>query len=208
MSKIVMSAFLVFLPLPVLAKKHQSVVPCQTKFSVVLQDHLKNIREGLPKKQAKWFKKKIEKKYPDVCYVPPSPDVPVVFYIAETTAVYHGTRVVTNQHTNDIPVTGTVTDENGNSSDIQGTATTTTTTSTRVPYSADYGIYTLTVKTREGPKEWRARHRFQQKGLYHTLYGIPLGGKGHHPFRAVIEEASKWVHEGGLNNPLEFAAPQ
>ena len=208
MSKTVIAVFLIFLPLPLLAEKHQPVVPCQTKFSVVLQDHLNNISEGLPEKQANWFKKKIERKYPDVCYVPPSPDVAVVFYIAVTPAVYHGTRVVTSQHTHENPVDGTVTDDYGNRANIHGTETTTTTTSTPVPYSVDYGIFTLTVETSDGPKKWTARHRFEQKGLYRTWAGIPLGGKGHHPFRTVIEEASKWVHEGGLNNPLESVVPQ
>jgi hypothetical protein len=41
-------------------------------------------------------------------------------------------------------------------------------------------------------------HRFQQMGIYDTLYGIPLGGKGHHPAHAVIEEAAKWINSGGL----------
>jgi len=208
MSKIITAFFLAFLALPGLAKKHSPVATCQTKFTVVREDHLKNITQGLSKKDAKWFEKKIEKKYPDVCYVAPAPEVPLVFYISVAPAVYHGTRVAQHTETHDSPVTGTVTDENGSRSDIQGTTTTTTTTSTAVPYSLDYGVFTLTVETSETAGKWKARHRFQQRGLYSTLYGIPLGGKGHHPLHAVIEEAAKWIHEGGLTNPLQTVAPQ
>ena len=42
---------------------------------------------------------------------------------------------------------------------------------------------------------------FQQKGLYNEIYGIPLGGKGHHPAHAVIEDAVKWLSAGGLTDP-------
>jgi hypothetical protein len=49
-------------------------------------------------------------------------------------------------------------------------------------------------------------HRFQQRGIYHTLYGIPLGGKGHHPAHAVIEEAAEWINSGGLSQAERLAA--
>ena len=169
---------LALLAVPAAAKKRDPVVPCQTQFTVVQQDILKNVRQGLSKEQMKWFDKKLQEKYPDVCYVAPSADVRLVFYIIITPDVYHGTRVETNTETHDSPVSGTVTDENGNTSDINGTAKTTTTSSTAVPYTVHYGIYTLTVQTNDGPGKWTARHRFQQRGLYNTLAGIALGGKG------------------------------
>ncbi len=71
---------------------------------------------------------------------------------------------------------------------------TTSTTSTAVPYSFEYGIYTLSVERQQRDGSYVVLHRFQQRGIYHTLYGIPLGGKGHHPARAVIEEAAEWVN--------------
>jgi len=197
-----------FLAMPAWAKKPASAAPCQIKFTVIQEDTLKNITQGLTKKQLEWFDNKTQKLYPDVCYVPPSPDVPLVFSIIVTPDVYHGTRVETNTETHDSPVSGTITNPDGSTSDIDGTVKTTTTSSTAVPYTVHYGIYTLTVETREGPDKWKARHRFQQRGLYNTLAGIPLGGKGHHPNRAVIEEAMKWIHEGGLRNPLDTVAPQ
>lgn len=43
---------------------------------------------------------------------------------------------------------------------------------------------------------------------YKTYLGIPLGGKRHHPVHTVIEAAAKWIHEGGLSNPLHSVAPQ
>ena len=70
---------------------------------------------------------------------------------------------------------------------------TTTTTSTAVPYSFEYGIYTLSVERQQKDGSYLVLHRFQQKGIYRTLYGVPLGGKGHHPAHAVIEEAAQWI---------------
>lgn len=194
--------------LPTLAAKHGTAAPCQTNFTVVQQDALKNIRQGLSQEQMKWFDKKLREKYPDVCYVAPGPDVRLVFYIIVTPDVYHGTRVETDTETHNNPVNGTITDQNGDTADVSGTVQATTTSSTAVPYTVHYGIYTLTIETSEGLDHWKARHRVQQRGLYSTLAGIPLGGKGHHPTRTVIEEAMKWVHEGGLANPLETVAPQ
>lgn len=196
-----------------LARKPKAVAPCQVSFSVVMKDNLGNLTQGLPRKGVNWYQKKVEKKYPDVCYTAPAPDVRLVFFIAVTPAVYHGTRVVTtedesNTHTTG-DISGTVTgDVDANlSGDIDLDSRTTTTHSAAVPYSVDYGVYTLTVETSDSPGKWQARRRFQQRGLYRTLYGIPLGGKGHHPAKAVIEEAAKWIHEGGLTGLLEGSVP-
>jgi hypothetical protein len=75
-----------------------------------------------------------------------------------------------------------------------------------VPYSFEYGIYTLSVERQQSDGSYVALHRFQQRGIYHTLYGIPLGGKGHHPARAVIEEAAEWIKSGGLAQAERFVA--
>lgn len=189
-------------------EKKPAEATCAVKFSVVTEDVLKNINQGLSEKDAKWFEKKIQKKYPDVCYAAPSPDIRLVFYITATPAVYHGTRVVTDSQSNDSPVSGTVTNEDGSTSTVDGTVTTTSTSSTAVPYSVNYAIFTLTVETEQPEEKWKPLRRFQQKGLYNTYLGIPLGGKGHHPVHAVLEEAAKWIHEGGLTNPLETVAPE
>jgi len=200
---------------PSLAKEQKPPAPCQTTFTVVQEDILKNVTQGLTKKQLEQFsfsKKQIQqfgatffalelwRKYPGICYVPPAPDVPLVFYITVTPAVYHGTRV--DEETHESPVKGTVTDEDGSTSDLEGTVK--TTTSTAVPYTINYGIYTLTVETREGPGKWKARRRFQRGHLYRV---VNPKDKGRHPDRTVIEEAVKWVYEGGLANPLEGVAP-
>jgi hypothetical protein len=174
-------------------------------FTVVVRDKLNNVKQGLSADDVKWFQKSFAKKYPGACYADPAPNVPVVFYVTVTPDVYHGTRIVnrTSNHSN--PVTGTVTDESGSTSQVNGTVETTTTSSTAVPYSVDYGIYTLSVERRRDDGKFDVLHRFQQKGLYNTLYGIPLGGKGYHPLHAVIEDATKWVSDGGLTDPKQSA---
>jgi hypothetical protein len=96
-----------------------------------------------------------------------------------------------------------VTDQNGDTSQVNGTVETTTTSSTAVPYSVPYGVYTLSVERRRSDGKFDVAHRFQQRGLYNTLYGIPLGGKGHHPVHTVIEDAAKWINGGGLSDPLQ-----
>lgn len=175
--------------------------PSCTYFTVVAQDKLNNIKQGLSPADVKWFQKTFAKKYPGVCYADPTPTVPIVFYITVTPDVYHGTRVVQHTSTQSNPVSGTVADQNGNTAQISGTERTTTTSSTVVPYSVQYGIYTLSVERMRSDGKFDVAHRFQQKGLYNTLYGIPLGGKGHHPVHAVIEDATKWVNDGGLADP-------
>jgi hypothetical protein len=65
---------------------------------------------------------------------------------------------------------------------IKGTArdiTAFSTSSTAVPYSFEYGKFTLTVETEAPDHSWTAHHRFEQDGIYSTMYGIPLGGRGH-----------------------------
>ena len=167
-------------------------------FTVVTQDKLKNVKEGLSPDDAKWFREKMAKKYPGVCYADPTPTASTVFYITITPDTYNGTRIVNQTSTQATPVSGTITDQNGNVSQVNGTEQTTTTSSTAVPYSFEYGIFTLTVQSRRSDGTFEVVQTFQQKGIYNTLYGIPLGGRGHHPAHAVIEDAVKWVNSGGL----------
>jgi len=174
--------------------------PCATTYSVIQEDTLGNVQQGISKsKDLKWADKDLEKKYPDVCYAAPDPSVKTVFVITVAPATYNGTRVVTNTDTT--PTSGTVTDTDGNTATYQGTQT--TTTSTAVPYSFEYGKFMLTVETFDSDGKPVVRRRFQQNGIYRTMYGVPLGGRGHHPAKALIEDAVKWIHTGGLDDSLQ-----
>jgi hypothetical protein len=192
------------------AAKDSPAIPCQVYFNVISQDRLKNVSQGLSAENAEWFQKKMEKKYPGACYAKPAQSAPIVFFITITPDTYHGTRIVdnTSSHTSESPVTGTIRDEDGNVSHVNGTVetTTTTTSSTAVPYSFEYGIFTLTVERRRSDGKFDTLQTFQQKGLYKTLYGIPLGGRGHHPFHAVIEDATKWVNTSGLADHWQISS--
>ncbi len=174
--------------------------PCATTYSVIQEDKLGNVQQGISKsKDLKWANKDLEKKYPDVCYAAPNPSVKTVFVITVAPATYNGTRVVTNTDTT--PTSGTVTDTDGNTATYQGTQT--TTSSTAVPYSFEYGKFMLTVETFGADGKPVVHRRFQQNGIYRTMYGVPLGGRGHHPAKALIEDAVKWIHTGGLDDPLQ-----
>jgi len=190
------------MPLRLAAKNKDSGRPrCASSYSIVQEDKLGNVQQGLSNpKNVKWVNKELEKKYPDVCYAPPNPSVTTVFVITVTPATYNGTRVVT--HTESTPTSGTVTDTStGQTATYEGTQT--STSSTVVPYSFEYGKFTLTIETFDTDGKPVVRRRFEQKGIYHTMYGIPLGGRGHHPVKALIEDAVKWIHEGGLEDPLQ-----
>lgn len=169
---------------------------CATVYSVVSRDSLGNFNQGASKKELKEIRGKLSKKYPDVCYAPPDPSVKIVFFISIVPATYHGHRVVTNTGN----TSGTVSGSDGSYADYDGT----TTSSAVVPYSFEYGRYMLTVESLDGSKV-TVRRRFQQDGIYRTMYGIPLGGRGHHPAQALIEDAVKWIHSGGLDDPLQSA---
>jgi hypothetical protein len=167
-------------------------------FTVVTKDTLNNVKAGLDAKDVGWATK-LAKKYPGVCYSgDPDPKTSVAFYIVVTPDTYHGTRTIAHTDTESNPVHATVTDQNGNTSQVSGTQQTTTTSYDDVPYSVDYGIYTLYVERIGDDGKPVILQTFQQKGLYNTMYGIPLGGRGHHPEHAVIEDAMKWVNGGGL----------
>jgi hypothetical protein len=190
---------------PVLAFCQQSPTPppgCVVTFTVMTEDLLKNVKQGLMPKDAEWANK-LTKGYPGVCYVEPAQKPSAVLYISVTPDTYHGTRTVANTSTASGPVHATVSDQNGNTSQVNGTQETTTTSYDRVPYSVDYGIYTLLVERQMGDGRFNVLHTFQQKGLYSTYYGIPLGGRGHHPAHAVIEDAVKWLSAGGLSDPTQ-----
>jgi hypothetical protein len=185
--------------------------PCATTYSVIQEDKLGNVQQGMSNpKNLKWATKDLEKKYPDVCYDAPDPLVKTVFVITVVPATYHGTRVVTNTQTHETPTSGTVTDTTPGSSTYgqqvgtyNGTETTTTTSSTAVPYSFEYGRFMLTVETFGDDGKPIVRRRFEQNGIYRTMYGIPLGGRGHHPAKALVEDAVKWIHAGGLDDPTQ-----
>ena len=151
----------------------QTKVSC-ANFTVVVKDKLNNVKEGLSAGDAKWFREKIANKYPGACYVDPTPTVSIMFYITITPDIYHGTKIVNETSTQSNPVRGTITDQNGNISQVSGTEQTTTTSSTAVPYSFEYGIFTLSVERRRGDGTFEVVQTFQQEGIYSTLYGIPL----------------------------------
>jgi hypothetical protein len=175
--------------------------PCATTYAVIQEDKLGNVQQGISKsKDLKWADKDLEKKYPDVCYAAPDPSVKTVFVITVAPATYNGTRFVTTTDTT--PTSGTVTDTSGQQvGTYEGTQT--STSSTAVPYSFEYGKFMLTVETFDADGKPVVRRRFQQNGIYRTMYGVPLGGRGHHPAKALIEDAVKWIHAGGLDDPLQ-----
>lgn len=159
---------------------------CTVNYAVAAQDMLKNLKWGLSAKDVEWANG-LQKKFPGVCYTNTMSRAHVVLFITVIPDTYHGTR--------------TVTDTSTTTSATDSTKNTTTSSSHEEPYSVDYGIYTLLVERTQPDGTILTLQTFQQKGLYNQIYGIPLGGRGHHPSHAVIEDAVKWLSAGGLTDP-------
>ena len=171
--------------------------PCVITYSIIEKDTLGNVNQGASAKNQRWLTESLEKKYPGVCYAAPDPSIKIVLVITITPATYNGTRLITNT----AETTGNASDNDGNSATYNGT----TTSTAAVPYSFDYGKYMLTVETLGPNGKVTVNRRFAQDGMFRTIYGIPLGGRGHHPEKALVEDAVKWMSGGGLSNPFQSA---
>ena len=189
---------------PALAKK-KPPQDCRVSFGFAYIDRLNNNYRGIQGKQLKQVQDKL-KKYGDVCYTSDDANADYIFFVHTKPAVYHGVQTTnsTSTHTDTNPVSGTITDEDGNRSRITGTVdtTTTTTTSSSVPYDVDYNVFILDIMVphaKEGSTErsFSTLHTLDQKGLYNTVYGIGYG-KGKNPIVNVIDAAAKWLHENNL----------
>jgi len=187
---------------PVLAKKPEQT--CKVTFGLECTDSLGNDLRGIhEKKHLKQVQSKLNK-YGDVCYTDDHLNADYIFYVHTKPATYHGVRTFSNTetHTDTAPMSGTIRDEDGNTSHVSGTADTTTRTTTSTPYEVDYDIFILDIMVphqTEGSTE-RAYTRlrtFAQSGLYNTIYGIGFGN-GKNPIVNVIDAAAKWLHENNL----------
>jgi hypothetical protein len=199
--KFILGAFVVLLTsTPAFANKTPPQI-CKVTFAFVYVDRLDNIYRGIQGKQVEEVQKKLSK-YGDVCYTADEAKADYVFFIHTKPAVYHGVQTTSNTTTHSDPVSGTITDQSGNTATVNGTVDTTTTTTSSAPYEVDYSVFILNIlipHTKEGSTEktFTTLHTLDQKGLYHTIYGIGYG-KGKNPIISVVDAAAKWLHENNL----------
>jgi hypothetical protein len=170
---------------------------------VVSWDKFNEVTLGLSAADVNWFQKKFAKKFPAICYADPALAAPIVFFITVAPHVSPGTRVVNQTSMQTKPVSGTITDQDGNASQVSGAEEKTTTRSTAVPNSVEYGIYTLSLGRRLSGGTFDVAHTFQQEGLYNSLHGNRLGSKGGNAIHTVIKEAIEWMNAGGLTDPKQ-----
>lgn len=171
---------------------------CTVKFGFAYTDKLDNSYRGIQGKELRQTQDKL-KKYGDVCYTADETSADYIFFVHTKPAVYHGVHTTssTSTSTETNPVSGTITDENGNRSRVNGTVETTTTTKTSssVPEEVEYDVYILDIMVPSRDRTTYTRLRtFDQKSLHSTMYGIGYG-KGKHPIVNVIDAAAKWLHE-------------
>jgi hypothetical protein len=190
---------------PVYAHK-KPVQDCKVSFALVYLDRLDNTNHGLQGKKLKEVQDKLTN-YGDVCYTDDESSADYVFFVHTKPAVYHGVQTTreTSSHTDSNPVTGTITDEDGNRSTISGNVdtTTTTTTTSSVPYEVNYSVFILNIlvpHSKEGAegRTFTTLRTFDQKGLYNTMLPGVSYGKGKNPIVNVIDAAAKWLHENNL----------
>lgn len=167
---------------------------CKVSFSVVYLDRLNNYNVGVPAKSLKDIQSRLSK-FGDVCYQADQKG-DLVFFIHTTPAVYHGHRVYTNNSSAAAAAT------NGNGDAAAAAASSSSTTA--VPYDVDYSVFILDVELPGADGNSRVLRTFDQKALFHTIYGIGYG-KGKHPIPNVIEAAAGWVHESFNTADLEAA---
>jgi hypothetical protein len=162
---------------------------CKVTFAVVYLDRLNNTNNGISPKSMKDVEKKLSR-YGDVCYTSDKKS-DLVFFIHTTPAVYHGTRIYTNNSTS----AAATTDGNGNSAAAAASSSSTA----AVPYSVDYSMFILDIEAQQPDGSFRILRTLDQKGLYRTMYGIGYG-KGKHPIVNVIDEGARWLHENNFGN--------
>jgi hypothetical protein len=162
---------------------------CKIAFSVAYLDRLNNLNNGIPAANLKDIQDKLTK-FGDVCYAG-SQKPNLVFFIHTTPAVYHGTRIYTNNSS----AAAAATDVEGSAAAAAATSSSTT----AVPYEVDYSVYILDIEIPQADGTFKVLHTLDQKGLYHTLYGIGYG-KGKHPIPNVILAGAAWLHDNYLGN--------
>lgn len=167
--------------------KEQPVRDCKVAFSVVYVDRLNNTNNGIPAKSLKDVEKKLER-YGDVCYAG-SKQADLVFFIHTRPAVYHGSHIYTDTSTS----AAATTDAYGNAAAAAASSSSTT----AVPYELDYSVFILDIEAQQPDGSFRIVRTLDQKGLYHTMYGIGYG-KGKHPITNVIDAGARWLHENNL----------
>lgn len=75
---------LLFSGFAVAKNKDNGRPPCATTYSIVQEDTLGNVQQGISNsKNLKWADKDLEKKYPAVCYIAPDPSVKTAFVITD-----------------------------------------------------------------------------------------------------------------------------
>jgi hypothetical protein len=186
-TKLLVSVFafaMTAIPAPCKKKPAQD---CKVTFGVVYLDRLNNTNNGIPQKNLKDIEKKLSQ-FGDVCYAgDKKPDL--IFFIHTTPAVYRGTHVYTDNST----AAAATTDGNGNSAAAAASSSSTTV----VPYTVDYSVFILDIESPQPDGTFKILRTLDQKGLYHTMYGIGYG-KGKHPIPNVIVAAAQWLHENNL----------
>lgn len=162
---------------------------CKATFAVAYLDRLNNLNYGIPEANLKDIQKKLSD-FGDVCYAA-GQKADLIFFIHTTPAVYHGTHVYTNNSSS----AAAATSDDG----AAAAAAASSSSTTAVPYTVDYSVFILDIEISQPDGTFKILRTLDQKGLYHTIYGIGYG-KGKHPIPNVILAGAEWLHDDYLGN--------
>lgn len=201
-----MRKVMIFLLLSGFAVAEKPATYCTLKFAVVVKDEFGNFNQGLGPKTTKWVENKLAKKYSGICYSKSAQ--PLVFFFSSTPATFHGVQNYSDTSISSSPMSGTVTDGSIGSTTygqqvgtISGTMQTTTTTEHSVPYEFDYQKLYLSIEQKRADGTWEVMRNFGNSGLCPTLAGFCVSNR--HPAQTMLENAIKWLHSGGLTDPMQ-----
>ena len=172
---------------------------CKYRFLVTTMDLENNITQGLPSEYSEWFEQKVRKKYPDICYAAPGSDATIMFFVTLAPYVYVDYRDDATYELRRSDPNGTVPPESDDdlvemmksSPDRKNPAPTLYNNTKR-----NDKTFTLTVAIAQAGGTWKLIRRFYRGGYWVLTPGVPPA----HPAKDVLREATKWLHNSGLNN--------
>jgi len=183
-----------------IATKSSASPACKYRFSVTTKDLENNITQGLPSEYSEWFEQKVRKKYPDICYVAPGSDAPIMFFITLAPYVYAYRFDDPMYEMRRSDPNGTVPPESDDdlvdmmksSPDRKSPALNLYDNNTK----RNDKTFTLTVAIAQAGGTWKLSRRFYHGAYWNLVPGVPPA----HPAQDVLRDTAKWLHNSGLNN--------
>jgi hypothetical protein len=104
---------------------------------------------------------------------------------------YRGTSTQTTTERSTVPIDATAQDQYGQSYQVQGDVTVTTTTQREASYDVDYEDLTLLVQQEKPGGLGDTLKVLDRKTLCPAVFGVCVGNR--HPYERLLEDGVKWM---------------